>query len=203
MLAHAEVTHAVGPGSGAGRQASVGASTSCPRSSTFSTTRTEACVTTTTPASFHRRLIEKGRDLCRQDETRSMLDRELETGKGADLAIFLYTSGNDGASERRDADARQCGQGRRDRLQLRQTHGHGRDPRLSADRMGGRPYLLLRTRDSRGLLRQLPGKPGNSGRRPAGDRQHICVRATAHLREPPDPHHGADGRCERPETPNV
>ena len=41
-------------------------------------------------------VIAEGRELDRQDDTRAMLDRELETGKGADLAIILYTSGTTG-----------------------------------------------------------------------------------------------------------
>ncbi len=42
------------------------------------------------------RLIGQGLELCAQEETRAMLDRELQNGKGADLAIILYTSGTTG-----------------------------------------------------------------------------------------------------------
>ena len=41
-------------------------------------------------------LIKQGRDLCRQEATRSAIETELQLGCGTDLAIILYTSGTTG-----------------------------------------------------------------------------------------------------------
>ena len=71
-------------------------STNCPRSShSLRQGKGLAGLRPHTPAR-HRRRDRRRPRASRQDDTRAMLDRELETGKGADLAIILYTSGTTG-----------------------------------------------------------------------------------------------------------
>ena len=58
-------------------------------------------------------------------------------------------------------------------------------------------------RPRRGLLRQLPGEPGDRGRRPARDRRRPMLRAAARLRELLTADDGADGGCERAQAADV
>ena len=91
---------------------------------TSSTTRSAACATTTTRRLHadrrgHRRGPQAPRR--RSAEAAAPSTRELAAGKGADLAIILYTSGTTGRPEGRDADLRQRHRRGRDRLRLRQA----------------------------------------------------------------------------------
>ena len=145
-------------------------------------------------------VIAEGRELDRQDDTAR--DARSRTGnrQGRGPRHHSLHVRHDGPSERRHAQSRQRGQSRRDRMPVRQAERPGRNPRLSADCVGRRPYLFIRPGNSRGLLRQLPGKPRDRGGGPARNRQHLRVRAAASLREPAHPHDGEDGGCRAPSS---
>ena len=149
-------------------------------------------------------VIDEGRKrLDAGPEAAALLDRELDATARLRPRHHPLHLGHDRPPEGRDAVLRQRREGLRDRLRLRQADRGRRDHRLSADRLGRRPHLLLRAGDPRRALRQLPGKPRHRGRGPARDRHHLRLRPAARVREHAHPHHGADGGRQRDQAADV